>query len=328
VDFGASPREDGPPWEGSGSDFGVLAFLTRRVAYAAATVFATAWFAYGMIRLLRPDMSPGEGLLSGTWHDVDASLLHLTLGREDIHQAWVDGIFPDLYLLAGGVIVAVVLGVSGGIWCAARPRTRASRALEAVAMFFLCTPSYVIALGLLLLFAPPFGLVQLPFFFEPHTYAPPSQNPWTFFRSMLVPWIAVGLPLAASILRLTLTLTIDNLGEPFVQTARAKGLPNADVVRRHAAPTSLVTVASLFGASAPIMVTNMVLVESVFSVPGFFRLMRRALGQNPGGTGDIDIRMLQGIALWASVLIVAVSFLGDLAIARLDPRLRASGRLG
>ena len=69
-------------------------------------------------------------------------------------------------------------------------------------------------------------------------------------------------------LRLTLALTVDTMGEDYVRTARAKGVPHAMVVRRHAGPPTYVSVASLFGASAPFMVTNMVLVEYVFSVPG------------------------------------------------------------
>ena len=97
------------------------------------------------------------------------------------------------------------------------------------------------------------------------------------------------------------------------------------MVRRHAAPATYVTVASLFGASAPFMVTNMVLVEYVFSVPGFFRHMKRALGQAPGWPPGIDIPTLQALALWASVLIVALSLLADLAIVRLDPKVRARG---
>ena len=95
------------------------------------------------------------------------------------------------------------------------------------------------------------------------------------------------------------------MGEDYVRTARAKGLPHRLVVRRHAGPPTYVSVASLFGASAPLMVTNMVLVEYVFSVPGFFRHTKRALGQAPGWPPTIDYPTLQAIALWASVLIVA-----------------------
>ncbi len=182
------------------------------------------------------------------------------------------------------------------------------------AMLFLCTPPYVLALGTLLLFAPPFGLVQLPYFFDPHSYQPPLEAPWDFVRSMAVPWIVVALPLAASILRLTLAMTIDGMHEKYVETAWAKGLSRSRVVRRHATPPSLVTVASLFGASAPIMVTNIVLVEWVFSIPGFFRQMRRALGQGGGIDPAPNPEMLQALSLWAAMLIVVLSLLGDLAI--------------
>ena len=235
------------------------------------------------------------------------------------------GFAADLYLLAGGLVVAVGLGLAGGIWCAVRDRSRSARAVETTAVFFLCTPVYVLALGTLLLFAPPFGLFQLPYFFDPNSYAPPLDSPWDFIRSMLVPWLVVGAPLAGAILRLTLALTRDSMGEHWVRTARAKGLPRKRVVRRHAAPASYATVLSQFGASAPIMVMNVVLVEWVFSIPGFFRHMRRALGQNYGAPENyIDIPMLQGLAMWAAVLIVAVSLLADVAIVRIDPRIRSA----
>jgi peptide/nickel transport system permease protein len=143
---------------------------------------------------------------------------------------------------------------------------------------------------------------------------------------MLMPWLVVGAPLAAAVLRLTLAISLDTMGEPYVRTAWAKGLARKNVVRRHAAPGAYLSIASLFGASAPIMVTNMVLVEYVFSVPGFFRHTRRALGQAPGWPPSVDHPTLQALALWASVLIVALSLLGDLAIVRLDPRIRAAGR--
>jgi peptide/nickel transport system permease protein len=304
----------------------VIGFIIRRLVFAALTLLATACFAYGMIRVLRPDRYGGEAVLSGTWRDVDAALLHLGMGSPDFRELWLDGIWADLFLLAGGVVVAVTFGVAGGIWCAARPRSRASRAVEGLAMLFLCAPPYVVALGLLLLFAPPFGLLQLPYFFDPHSYAPPLEDPWDFVRSMVFPCLVCGLPLAASILRLTLTLTIDAMGEEHVKTARAKGLSQALVVRRHAAPASFVTVASLFGASAPIMITNVVLVEWVFSIPGYFRHLRGALGQGGGGDPTIDIEMVQSISLWAAMLVVVLGALGDLAIVRLDPRIRASGR--
>ena len=302
-------------------------FLLRRVLWGLLTVVLTAFFAFGMIRILRPELYGGQSVIAGTWTDVRQALLHLNIGGDPGYkEEWLDGMWADLFLLAGGALVAVVLGVSAGLWCAVRRRKPSARLIESSAMLFLCTPPYVLALGTLLLFAPPFGLVQLPYFFDPHSYQPPLEHPWDFARSMLVPCVIVGLPLAASMTRLTLALTIDSMGEEWVRTAQAKGLRHDRVVRKHAAPSAFATVASLFGASAPILVLNMVLVEYVFSVPGFFRHMRRALGQNEGLSDKfIDIPMLQAIALWAAVLIVALSLIADVAIMRFDPRVRTSG---
>ena len=211
----------------------MLGYLARRLLWAVGTLIITAFFAYGMIRLLRPELYPGEALVGGTVGQVRRALLELDLGEScmftgcpPLRQMWLDGVWADLFLLAGGVAVALVFGVAGGVWCAARPRSRASRALESVAMVFLCSPVYVIGFGVLLLFAPPFGLFELPWFFDPHSYAPPLENPWDFVRSMLMPWLIVGAPLAAAILRLTLALVLDTMGEDYVRTARAKGVPH------------------------------------------------------------------------------------------------------
>ena len=317
----------------------MLAFLLRRLCFAAGTLVLTAFFAYGLIRLLRPelysDYAPVHGLLS----DVDRALLHLDFGGAcmftgcpPIKRLWLDGIVVDLVLLAGGVAFAIAFGVLGGLWCASRRRTRSARALEGVATVLYCAPVYAVGFGLLLLFAPVYGLIELPYFFDTNGYAPPLDSPWDFVRSMILPWVVVGAPLGAAILRLTLALAVDTMGEDYVRTAAAKGVPHATVVRRHAGPPTYVSVASLLGASAPFMITNMVLVEYVFTIPGFFRHVKRALGQAPGwgtatqaGVPIIDIPTLQALALWAAVLIVAVGLLADLAIMRLDPRIRTSG---
>jgi peptide/nickel transport system permease protein len=315
----------------------VLAFVLRRLLFAAGTVILTAFFAYGTMRALRPEQYPGQATVADLFSDVDRALLHFDFGGAcmfagcpPIKRLWLDGIWADLLLLSGGVVFAVAFGVLGGLWCASRPRSRSSRAMEGFASVLYCAPVYAVGCGALLLFAPPFGLVQLPFFFDPDSYAPPLENPWDFVRSMLLPWMVVGAPLGAAILRLTMALTVDALNEDYVRTAAAKGLPHARIVRRHAGPPTYVSVASLVGASAPLVITNVVLVEYVFAIPGFFRHMRRALGQVPNWpppkVPPLDILTLQALALWAAVLIVALGLLADLAIMRLDPRIRTSGR--
>jgi ABC-type dipeptide/oligopeptide/nickel transport system permease component len=90
---------------------------------------------------------------------------------------------------------------------------------------------------------------------------------------------------------------LEVLESDFVRSATAKGLSRRRVVRRHAAPPAYLTVASLLGAWVPTFVTNMVLVEFVFFVPGFFGQTKRALGQIPELPPGYDIPMLQALAL-------------------------------
>ena len=315
----------------------MLAFLLRRLLFAAGTLVLTAFFAYGTMRALRPEQYPGQATVPDLFSDVDRALLHLDFGGAcmfagcpSIKRMWLDGIVVDLTLLAGGVAFAIAFGVLGGLWCASRRRARGARALEGFAAVLYCTPVYVVGLGVLLLFAPPFGLVDLPYFFDPDSYAPPLENPWDFLRSMWLPWVVVGAPLGAAILRLTVTLAGEALGEDYVRTAAAKGVPHAKVVRRHAGPPTYVSVASLISASAPFTIMNMVLVEYVYAIPGFLRHTKRALGQVPNWpppkVPPIDVPALQALALWAAVLIVALGLLADLAIVRLDPRIRSGGQ--
>ena len=144
---------------------------------------------------------------------------------------------------------------------------------------------------------------------------------------MLVPWLVVGAPLAAAILRLTPALTIDAMGEHWVRTARAKGVRHGRVVRKPRGAVGVrdgrVAVRRLGARSSS---RTSCWSRSSSPCPGFFRHLRRALGQNVGG-GDkiIDIPMMQAISIWAAVLIVALSLIADLAIVRLDPRIRTGG---
>ena len=152
---------------------------------ASATLVTTAFFAYGIIRLLRPELYPGEATLVGLWSDVDGALLHLDLGEScmffgcpPLKRMWLDGIWADLFLLAGGVAVgdrssacSAARGAPRGRDRAARARSRRSRWSSSARR------AYVVGFLSLLLFAPPFGLVQLPLFFDPHSYAPPLRGP-------------------------------------------------------------------------------------------------------------------------------------------------------
>jgi peptide/nickel transport system permease protein len=294
---------------------------------------AVAVIDYGLYRALRPDFYPGETLLGGLGHDLGRVFLHFDFGDAcafpgcpPVRAIWGRSWPADLYLLIGGLVIGVGAGISGAVWCAGRPRSLSTRVIETAGTFFYSMPVYLTGFGVLLLFEPTFGALPLPFFFHPIDYEAPLDDPWSFFQAMLVPWLVVAAPLAAVCLRLTQALLLEELDTDYVRTAAAKGLSRRRLIRRHAAPASYGSLASLIGVWVPTFVTNMVLVEFVFFVPGFFAQTKRALGQIPELPPGYDIPLLQGLALWAAVLIVVVSALADLVLVLIDPRVRASGR--
>jgi peptide/nickel transport system permease protein len=308
---------------------GLLAFFVRRFFFAAVVLVAVAIIDYGLYRALDPHSYPGQSLVGGTAHDLGRLFLHFDLGRAcefpgcpPVRAVWGRYWAADVYLLIGGLVIGVVAGVSAAVWCASRPRSFSTRAIEAAGTFFYSIPVYLVGLGVLLLFEPTFGAFPLPFFFHPLDYEAPLENPWNFVRAMIVPWLVVAAPLAAVCLRLTQASILEVLDTDYVRTGAAKGLSRRRLIRRHAAPAGYVTLASLIGVWVPTFVTNMVLVEFVFFVPGFFAHTKRALGQIKELPPVYDIPMLQALALWAAVLIVVVSAIADCVIIVLDPRVR------
>jgi peptide/nickel transport system permease protein len=318
----------------------MLLYLSRRLLYGAGVVFATAVFAYGGIRALRPDVPAYAGTpwLEGTWDDVTRALLHLDFGVTcmysgcpRLHDLWTRGLFIDVSLLGGALLFGSLGGVWAGRWCASHRGSVLARATEAVAMVFYCAPPYVVGFLVLLAFDPFFGVLPLEFLIDPSRFGKPFPDLPHYLRGMILPWLVCSAPVAAASLRLTVALTAEAFDEDYVRTALAKGLPRPLAIRRHAAPVARVAVGSYIGAAIPTIVLNVVLVEFVFTLPGFFRHLWRAFGKAAGFAPDgfappVDYPTVQAIGVWASVLIVVVGILADVAITAMDPRVRASGR--
>ena len=309
----------------------LVTFLLRRFAFGAFVVALTAVAAFGGMRLARPDLFPGP-LVSGTLEDLERVVLRgdfgaacFQIGCPPLREYMADFWTADVYLLAGTFAFGITLGLAGGVWCAQRPRTRASRAVEAVGAFLYITPAYVLGLGMLLLFAPVIGIIQVPVFFELHAYLSPTEDPVTFLTAMTVPWLVTAAPLAGMVMRVTLGLIREVEDEDYIRTAFAKGLTRRRVIRRHAAPTAYVPIASLIGISVPLLVMNTILVETVFNIPGNFRFIRKAVvGPAPPGP-DPDYPSLQILSIYIAIFTVAITFLVDVALAYLEPRLRRQG---
>jgi peptide/nickel transport system permease protein len=296
---------------------------------APLVLVAVAVVIYGGLRILRPDLyPPGDPFFGGVLHDLDRGLLHLDFGCSppgctSNRELWQRGAAGDIWLLAGGLLVGVGGGVLAGLWCAGHPRALVARGLVAASAIGYCAPVYVVGLLLLYFFNPIFGHVHIPFFFDadPH-WDSPWTNPWMWLRTYLVPWLVLAAPLAGMCLRLTVVAAREVSHEDYVRTAVAKGLGGRHVVRRHIGPPSFGTTVSFASVSVPLFVTNLMLVEKVFAVPGFFHLLWKAIGHN--AESDVNLPLIIAGALWAAVLVIVLGLVGDAVLGRLDPRVRSA----
>jgi peptide/nickel transport system permease protein len=299
-------------------------FVAARLSSVVIVVVGVTGLTWLSVNALRPDLRRGEGqnIFVGLGDYLQRAFLHFDFGNSatsgrEIHDLIVQGVPADVSLLAGGLAVGLLTGIAGGAVCAARPGSVAARVLEAAAVFFMCTPVYVVALTLLLFFGAGLAIVESGIYI-PTSYVPFSQSPLRWAGALLAPWLVLGLPLAGVCLRMMRASMTEVLGEDYLRTARAKGLRPRTVVRRHAVPSAVAPVFTVTAVTMPIVVTNLVLIEQVFSIPGVFTGMKRGIA-----AGDFDL--LFALTAIAAALVAVSTLLTDLALAWLDPRVRTGG---
>jgi peptide/nickel transport system permease protein len=127
--------------------------------------------------------------------------------------------------------------------------------------------------------------------------------------------VALGAFQAAVLVRATRSAVLEVLGEDYVRTARAKGVPEGRVVRRHALRTALIPIVTVMGLQLGQLLAGAIVLESVFALPGLGRLALGAIGAR-------DLPVVQGVTLFVAAAIVFVNFVVDLLYVALDPRIR------
>jgi peptide/nickel transport system permease protein len=300
---------------------GLGRFALKRAAGLVVVVAVAVSGTWLSAHILRPNRFPDDPrpLLVQLGDYLQRAFLHFdfgrssTVGRRDVADLILAGLPADLYLLAGGIAFGVAVGLGGGVWCAARPGSIAARLLQAGGMLFLCLPVYCVGMALLLLFGS--GIAILHIEVIPTQYTPPGDGTGRWLGSLVVPWMVLGLPLAAVLLRMMRGEMRDALKTDCLRTALAKGLHERTALRRHAAPLAIAPSISLAGAMVPVVITNVVLVERVFEVPGVFEHMQGALA-----TGDFPV--LFGMTFVIAVLVGIATLLVDVTLAWIDPRTR------
>lgn len=221
--------------------------------------------------------------------------------RAPVLDLILDRLGSTLALSLGGILFAVIIGVTTGVLAALKQGSWIDGFSRVLAYAGVSLPLFWLGLLLILVFS-----FQLSWF-------PPAGSEGV--RSLVLPSLSLGLVSAGVIARLTRASLREVLVEDYIRTAWAKGLPKRIVYLRHALRNALIPVLTMLGLQFGAMLAGAVVTETVFSRPGLGRLVVSAILWK-------DYPLVQGIVLFMAAMYVIVNLLVDLLAAWLDPRIR------
>jgi len=262
---------------------------------------------------LRQEMGLGEPLLTryASWL---GGMLAGDFGRSYTYSSPVIDLIAErvtvslpLALLA--LALSTLIAIPVGIFAAAQRGKAGDVSIMGLTQVGVALPNFWFALLLVYLFA-----VWL-------RWVPAGGFPgwggglWPGFRALILPAIALALPQAAILARVTRSAMLEVLGEDYIRTARAKGLPNRAVLWRHALRNAMIPVLTILGLQFAFLLAGTIIIENVFYLPGLGRLVFQAITQR-------DLIVVEGIVMLLVASVIVVNLLVDLAYAAVDPRLR------
>ncbi len=242
-----------------------------------------------------------QGALSGDWGES------LVTGRPVLGE--VLNVIPfTIELTLASILLGALIGVPLGAWSALHRNSLIDYATRIGSLLGLSFPAFVMAIMLLLAFA-----IQLSWF--PVISSGGGGSLGERLQHLALPSVNLGIIMAAYITRVTRSSMLEVLGEDYVRTARAKGVPHLAVVWQHCLRNALIPVVTVVGLYLGILIGNSVLTEIVFNRPGLGKLIVGALTQR-------DYTMLQGLMVVYTFIIVVVNLLTDLTYGFIDPRVK------
>jgi ABC-type dipeptide/oligopeptide/nickel transport system permease component len=226
-------------------------------------------------------------------HDT---VLHLVLQR-----------YPyTLALTAAAMILGIGLAIPAGVYSATRRNRWQDRAIGLLSLTGLSFPNF--ALGPILIVVFSIGLGWLP-------VSGAGVGTAEFLRHLILPAITLGLGMAAILTRMVRSSMLEELGQDYIRTARAKGLPERTILLRHALRNALNPVLTVVGLQFGSLLAGAIVTETIFSWPGLGRLTLSAISNR-------DYALVQGCILTVGLTYVLVNLLTDAAYAVADPRMR------
>jgi peptide/nickel transport system permease protein len=220
-------------------------------------------------------------------------------------------------LVFGGVIVWLLMALPIGILSALRPRSMLDR--TSMTFVLIGISAHPIWIGLIFAYVFGYRLGWFPisnycdFFNAPGTCGGPAQ--WAYH--MFLPWLTYAILFAALYARMVRANVMEALTEDYVRTARAKGAPEARVLRSHVLRNALLPVVTMLGMDIGIGLGGAIFTETIYNLPGLGKLLLRAIGET-------DLPIVMGVVVFATFAIIVFNLIIDLLYAWIDPRIRLS----
>jgi peptide/nickel transport system permease protein len=229
--------------------------------------------------------------------------------QEEVTVLIKDGFPATFWLALGAFVLWISAGISLGIYAALRRGKWQDKTVMGISLAGYSLPSFFLGLMAIFFIIIRFRLLPFP------SYISPFENPVQFLQTMILPWIVLAILFAAFYMRLTRNQMLEVLGEDYIRTARAKGLPERIVIRKHALRAGLTPIVTAAGLDLAGLLGGAIITESIFSLPGIGSLAINAVV-------DSDLPLIVGITLVTATFIIVANLIVDLLYAVIDPRVR------
>jgi peptide/nickel transport system permease protein len=312
----------------------MLIYLCRRIAAVVPVVLVVGVLVFLMLRLTPGD--PAAVIAGNTASNEDIAQIRNQLGldkpiamqfviwagrmavgdfgesffyKKTVASLIVDRLEPTLALAALTVILATVIAVPLGALAAYRQGSWLDRIVMGFSVLGFSAPVFVIGYLLIYIFSVQLG------WFPVQGYQRLSDGFGGFLYRLILPSITLSIVYVALLARMTRTSVLEVLNEDYVRTARAKGLSPTKVLVRHALRNAAVPIVTVIGISVALLISGVVVTESVFNIPGLGRLTVDAVLAR-------DYPTVQAVVLLFSLTYVVINLAIDLLYMALDPRIR------
>ncbi|MGV8952764.1 MAG: ABC transporter permease [Cypionkella sp.] len=317
----------------------MIRFLAGRIAFAALILFALSTFVFFLFFVAPGDparMVAGDkateaqlvqirsnlGLDRPIYEQYGSFLVRAAQGdlgfsyrnQQPVLKLIANRLPATISLVIGGVVVWLALGIPIGIMSARHPGGLRDRLGQGFILIGLSFPTFV--LGMVSLYVFYFLPRQAGFtLFPAGGFKPFWPNPAIWAWHMALPWMTVALTTAAVYARLTRGQMLEVMGEDYIRTARAKGLPESRVVLKHAMRATLTPLVTQLGADIAFLLGGAIVIEQVYGLQGVGALAIQAVNNQ-------DRPIIIGVVLLGGLFIVIANIIVDIAYALLDPRVR------